>query len=457
MSTPRNDGTTNDAYNELLRSFSSARTSDSSQTTTEGEDVKNHGEIYFSANAGRNSSRSQNTNTTRSSRSEPGRPATRKKTVQRNTATSSRRPSSGTRKKRRNTKKQRTLQTVFLVVAVCVFVFLGAFLVKIPLMGCINDVLAINVSDTDYRVIIGENQKVDDVIDTLAKQHLINNPGFCKMFVKLRGYDQKKNYPSGTYFLSSDMGVEGMLYQIQTSGKDFNTVMLTFPEGYTVEQIVSKLSENGVASEKGLYDALENEELFKRFGFLEDIPDKKLRLHTLEGYLYPDTYEFYIGEDPESVIEKFLKNFKSKWETNFAARARELGLSVDEVINIASIIQKEAFDAEQMPIVSSVIHNRLDAPSKFPFINCDSTRDYINVNKDQLMSDGTYANYLSVYDTYQKTGLPIGPISSPGEDAIRAALNPTSSEYYYFLHSPEGKIYLAKTEAEHEYNKRYLG
>ena len=108
-----------------------------------------------------------------------------------------------------------------------------------------------------------------------------------------------------------------------------------------------------------------------------------------------------------------------------------------------------------MPVIASVLYNRLES-SSFPFINCDSTAKYIENFKDSLEAQGKYADYMKVYDTYQKTGLPIGPICCPGADAVYAALHPENSDYYYFLHDGEGKIYLARTADEHQNNLQYL-
>ena len=128
---------------------------------------------------------------------------------------------------------------------------------------------------------------------------------------------------------------------------------------------------------------------------------------------------------------------------------------MDEIITVASIIEKEAFDAEQMRVIASVIYNRLNS-SSFPFINCDSTAQYIEKFKDKLTAEGTYNDLLKVYDTYQKTGLPVGAICCPGADAIYSALHPESTDYYYFLHDKDGNIYLASTASEHENNLQYI-
>lgn len=437
-----------DAYDELLNSFYSKN------ENTSKDEVVNRGEVYFSSNTPRRSQAksSYSLNRKSSSSSKAGAVKTSGANV------------NSRRKKTKNNKKNSSLQNSILAVIIVIVVFISAFLIRIPLMGCINDILAIDVSDTDFRVVLEKDMDAFEVIDELGDKELINNPLFCKLFAKIMSLDVKKDregnkktiiFPAGTYFLNSSMGVEGMLNEIRTNGVDSNTVKLTFPEGYTIEQVFEKLDDNGVCSASSLYKVMEGDEIFNKFSFLSTITEKGLRYRALEGYLYPDTYEFYIGEAPTSVIERFLNNFEDRWSETYSSQAAALGYTVDEIITVASILEKEANDADQMSVISSIIYNRLES-SSFPFINCDSTAMYIENYKESLEKTGKYSDYMKVYDTYQKTGLPVGPICCPGADAIYAALHPDSTDYYYFLHDKEGNIYLASTASEHQNNLQYL-
>lgn len=368
---------------------------------------------------------------------------------------------SGSAKKNQGKKKKRKQSNVMLTVGIVVFVIIAAMLIRIPIMGCINDILAINADTTQIRVVITDNMDVDDVINILGKKKLINSTGFCKLAARFLSYDKKsdntlREYHAGEYNLSSSMGLEGMLNEILAAGSTDSTVKLTFPEGYTVSQIAAKLSSNGVCSTAEFYAAMNDRELLKEYDFLSDITDASLRYKLLEGYMYPDTYEFYIDETPKSVVKRFLDNFQSKWDDMFAEKAKKSNYSIDEILTVASILEREAENSEQMPAIASVIYNRLGS-SSFPYINCDSTAKYINAYEEELTAKGTYANYLKVYDTYQKTGLPVGPICNPGKQAINAALSPDSTTYYYFLHDKDGKLYLASTQSEHDRNKQTAG
>lgn len=466
----------NDAYDELLKSFSSTGNKENSN------EVRNHGEIYFSMNsrAGNQSAvqnqtkRNQQNGSKTVATSQPNSSGTKasvsrnlKKTAQDGTksisADSFMNEQNRKAKKARAKKKKRqnTLKNSIIAIFIVVMIFVSAFLVKIPIMGCINDIVAIDASNDDLSVIIPKDCTADEVIDILAEKKLINNSLFCKLFIRIiSGYYERENskgekvyimYPKGEYYLNSSMGLEGMLRAIITNGVEANTIMLTFPEGYNVDQIIEKLDSNGVCSAESLKKVMLEDELYNKYEFLSAISDKQLRYQVLEGFLYPDTYEFYLGESPLSVVEKFLDNFEEKWSDEYSLRAAELGYNIDEIITVASIIEKEASNSQQMSLVASVLYNRLKS-SSFTKLECDSTKDYIDNNRDYLIAQGKYSDYSKVYDTYQTTGLPVGAICCPGAEAIYAALYFEDTDYYFFAHDKNGKIYLAETLEQHENN-----
>ena len=150
------------------------------------------------------------------------------------------------------------------------------------------------------------------------------------------------------------------------------------------------------------------------YTFIKNEPNKEQRYRSLEGYLYPDTYDFYKGENASSVIRTFLNNFQKKWTDDYQKKADALNMSVDDIIKLASIIEKEAADATQMPLVSSVLHNRLNKPGLYPSLQCDSTADYINDYIAKNVTNATeLAAYTSRYSTYKCEGLPVGAICNP--------------------------------------------
>ena len=334
---------------------------------------------------------------------------------------------------------------VFLFACIIFFTSVSSYL----LISGINDILAINTSDVVDSVNIPEGSNYSDIIDILQDNKLIKRKLMCKMFAKFRNYDEY-TYLSGVYYLDRSMGVEGMLNECRAAPESAETVTLGFPEGWTITQIFEKLNKYEVCRSDRMYTALTQVDY--EFDFVRSIPDSENRYQKFEGYLFPDTYDFYVDADANYVIRKFLSNFNDHWTDKYQKRADELGYSMDEIITIASIIQKEAANIEQMKIISSIIHNRLKNTVAFPTLGCDSTSVYISNYVTQIVGGVKGSFYLSKYDTSAVKGLPPGPICNPGEDAINAALYPDSTNYYFFLHDNSGKIYLAKTQKEHESN-----
>ena len=190
-----------------------------------------------------------------------------------------------------------------------------------------------------------------------------------------------------------------------------------------------------------------------QFSFYKNIPANSGRYLKAEGYIFPDTYDFYIGENANSVLKKLFSNFTKKWTKEFNSKAKSLGMTQDQIIILASIIQREAKDKSQMQVISSVLHNRLNDSATYPQLQMNSTKEYITaVNKYNVFSDFYYSIYLDSYNTYSIEGLPPGAICNPGIDAIEAALNPSDTNYHFFCHDAKGNIYLAETAAEHQKN-----
>lgn len=329
------------------------------------------------------------------------------------------------------------------------FILISTILLSYIGITCLGDMLAINRSDENTPVDIPADASYSQIIDILKDNKLIKRKAFCKVFAKFRGFDDE-TYLSGQYFLNSKMGVEGMLKDIMAAPVTADSISLSFPEGLTATQIIEKLEKNDVCNSAKVLTALRTGKY--SYDFINEISDNSKRFLKYEGYLFPDTYDFYVDADPNYVITKFLDNFQSKWEDEYDNRAKELGLTRDEIITIASIIQKEAANADQMKVISSVIHNRLNHQADYPTLGCDSTALYISNYVTPTVGEAQGAVYYSAYDTSAIKGLPPGPICNPGMDAIRAALYPADTDYYFFAHDNSGEIYTASTFKEHKNN-----
>lgn len=237
------------------------------------------------------------------------------------------------------------------------------------------------------------------------------------------------------------------------------TVTVTFPEGFTLVQIAERLRENGVCSAYRFIE-LTNDTAYIQslpYSFTELIENPEERAFFLEGYIFPDTYEFYRGESEENALKRFLDNTERKLTAEYKARAEELGYTLDEIITLASIVQEESYTNDSVKNVSSVLHNRLKSPS-FPRLQCDVTIHYVNnyVTDSEYLSGDT-ADFAEKYNTYKCEGLPVGPITNPGLAAIEAALYPAETDYYYFVTDSAWNYYYAETYEEHKKNCNAVG
>ncbi len=321
-------------------------------------------------------------------------------------------------------------------------------------LSCVNDVLAINRDSTEQpiEVVLPNDADTFDAIKVLDKAGLIKNSIFCNIFAKVMGFDDKEYLP-GVYYLTPDMGVERMLTRFQTTATRGKLISIVIPEGFTIHQIFDRLEKNKICSADSLYKVLDTIDFSDEFEFIAKIDNKNERYLVLEGYMYPATYEFEQGADPASVIRKFLNKFDSIWTDEYSAKATELGMTPDEIIRLASVIEKEGNSKAQFYQISSVLHNRLKPRSPIPTLDCDSTWDYIeNYIYPRVPSNAERSKYEKNYWTYECAGLPAGAICNPGKASIEAALYPSASNNYYFRHDKNGKIYLAETIKQHEAN-----
>ncbi len=239
-----------------------------------------------------------------------------------------------------------------------------------------------------------------------------------------------------------------------TDTPSLETVRITFPEGYSCVQIAEKLEENNVCSARDFLSVLNSSSFIfsKGYKFIPYIDNISQRAFKLEGYIFPDTYEFYIGENAKTTVSRFLQNTNTKFSDEYYERAKQLGYTIDEIITLSSVIQKEAGDKNEMKKVSSVLHNRLNS-KKYKSLQCDVTVNYINnyVTDSSYITDTT-VDYANNYNTYKCVGLPVGAICNVGTDAIEAALYPDDTDYFFFVTDSEMNYYYAKTYEEHKRN-----
>ena len=243
------------------------------------------------------------------------------------------------------------------------------------------------------------------------------------------------------------------------------TTEVTIPEGYECEDIFALLEEAGVSTVSELEQAAASYEF--DYSFLQDLPygDK----NRLEGYLFPDTYQFYLNDKPENVLGKFLRNFESKITDDMYAAVDELNdrlaaqmrannfteqeiesakLSFHDVIIVASLVEKETAKTSESASIASVIYNRL-CSKLYPCLQIDATIQYALDERKEVLSNADKA-IISPYNTYTNAGLPAGPIANPGINSIRAALYPAETDYYFYALGNDGVHKFSKTYYEHQ-------
>ena len=320
-------------------------------------------------------------------------------------------------------------------------IFLGAGLV-----GAFSDVLGFMKDEKQHEVQIKAGWSTLDMAFAMKKADVINHPLVFAVYTILN--DTDGTFKSGTYLLDGGMTYDKIISTIQRK-QSSQVVRITFPEGMNAAEIGTMLEENKVCL-KSEFLATINTGVFN-YDFIPFDGVESGRFYRLEGYLFPDTYDFFVNESVDSVIKKFLNNFNNKFTINLREQAARMGMTIDQVVTMASIIEKEAPDVFEMANVSAVFHNRLLNPQVYPKLQSNVTSYYVKnvINKALTYTDPSYSQ---AYDTYVCSGLPIGAVCSPGGAALTAALYPSQTDYYYFVTDANGAFYYARTLAQHNAN-----
>ncbi len=306
-------------------------------------------------------------------------------------------------------------------------------------------------------ITIREDDTIEEVAKKLHDKGLIN----YEIYFKARMQFLRRDFKPGKHTLYKGMATDDIIAVIIGDKKatrpvrnERKVLKLRIIEGWRTEQIADELDRIGYEpGGKAFLDAVKNYPS-NRFDFLADRPDDK----SLEGYLFPDTYDIYADEAPEDIIQKLLANFDAKVTPDMRKRAEEMGLTLNEVLRFASLVEREAAVAEERPIIADVYLKRfndgwtLDADPTIQFaIGKRKGEWWPKLTEDDLFLD-------SPYNTYQNAGLPPGPICNPGLASIQAVLFPASTPYYYFiaLQDGSGRHLFAATKEEQEQNARYI-
>lgn len=313
--------------------------------------------------------------------------------------------------------------------------------------------LGLNKSDKEITFNIPSGADNDEIADILIENNIIKNKFLFKVCLRLA--DEPTLYP-GDITLAPNKSYPDIIDSLDDMREMYETVTLTFKEGTNLRAVGAKLEKNGVCSQEDFlfqFNAAQNFPLDSKINHNSEV------YYSMEGYFFPDTYEFYLNDSAYNVTKMLRENFDRKITDEMYARMDELGMDLNKVITLASIVQWEAGTEEDMPKVASVFLNRLNDPEQFPNLQSDATSNYVTkVIEKAETSSAMLDHYKNVYDTYICFGLPAGPICNPGLDAINAVLYPEETKYYYFCNDLEtGKAYYAETYEQHQKNLKKAG
>ena len=299
-----------------------------------------------------------------------------------------------------------------------------------------SDLCGFNKEYKEVTIEVNSEDTVRTIAKKLEEQGLIKYQWFFRFYAGMT--DAQEEIGIGTYQLNTDMDYNAMINGMRNSSGNLKaeTVKVTIPEGYTVEQTIKLLAKNGVNTEENLLDAAKNAKFSYPY-----INNNSKEISRLEGFLFPDTYEFYINEKAANALNRLIQNFDHKMDDERLELVEASGRSMKEIITIASLIERETDGSDQTKI-ASVIYNRLDGPGDkggtYGMLQVDASllyalpADHGAITKKDMELD-------SKYNLYKYAGLPPTAIANPGLASIDAALNPETTDYYYYALGKDGK------------------
>jgi UPF0755 protein len=331
-------------------------------------------------------------------------------------------------------KKSKVALIAVLVVILCAGVYSGLV---------IKDMTGVAIKE-GKTIKIEEKTGAGQIADQLKKERVIKYPLAFKIKAKLSGYSAR--FKPGSLTVQPDMSYTDIMDALITPNRGLSKV--TIPEGYELRQIEDKLFEAGLIDREKFKAALDPS--LYDYKFLKNIPDRE---NKLEGYLFPDTYNIAKGTSEKDIVNMMLRAFDKNFKPEYYDRAKQLDMTVDEIVTLASIIERETNNAEERPVVAGVFYNRIHDNMRLQ--SCATVQYILKERKANLSNSDV--KIKSPYNTYMNAGLPIGPIAAPGANCIAAALYPEETTAKFFVLGKDGKHIFSDTYEEHEKAKREAG
>lgn len=353
------------------------------------------------------------------------------------------------KEKRKKRRKKRGHGRLIFGIMLSVFIISASIISAAYIIGSAKEMLAMGREDVEMVIEIPDGSSAADIAELLHREGIIENANLFRLYSKFRGADG--GYIAGVHTLSPNMDYKTVIEVLQKKPEiQRDTVDVVFPEGITLIEAAKRLEDKNVCNAEEFIKVFNSSKF--GFDFEEKVKVSELKFYKMEGYFFPDTYRFYVEEDPKVVAKKIYKNFEARVTPDLYGRMNDLDMELEEVLTLASVVQAEAANTRDMKNVASVFYNRLNNPDEYPLLQSDPTTNYV---EDVIMPniDVKSEKMFEAYDTYRGAGLPPGPICNPGLDAINAVLYPAETDYYYFCSNLEtGEFFYAKTLEEHEQN-----
>ncbi|MCH4888789.1 endolytic transglycosylase MltG [Acidaminobacter sp. JC074] len=310
----------------------------------------------------------------------------------------------------------------------------------LSLTACNLDEMRAPVDPEDTEIVlltVNRGATTTSIGASLMEAGLIQSEMVFKMAAKELGADGKMQ--AGDYELSKSMSTDDIIAKLVAGDVVINTFTFTIPEGFEIKDITARLVAEGLVDEAKFNEALLRPYDYK---FLEG-------QESLEGFLFPDTYEMKVGASEQEIIVRMLDRFDEIFKEEYYGRLDELGMDMNQLITLASIVEREAQAKEEFPIVSGVFHNRIEDGMLLQ--SCATVQYILGERKERLTYDDIAID--SPYNTYINAGLPPAPIASPGKLAIESALFPEDHNYYYFVVKKGGNGTHVFSETLSQHNK----
>lgn len=338
-------------------------------------------------------------------------------------------------------KKKKNVFLTLIIIFIIILLFTGGGVVYYK-----NLISPLDLNGEEKIVEIPQGYSVKNISQLLQREGIIKKGLAFEIAVRLE--DLQSQLQSGRYLLSPSMSTKEVLFKIADGQVIDDSIKVTIPEGFELTMIAERLEEKGLTTKDEFIKAATQDIGIFDYSFLKDIP--KDRDNPLEGYLFPDTYHFSIDVTEEQIITAMLDRFNNVFIDEYYDRAKELGMTIDEVVILASVVEREAMVASDRPIISGVFHKRLEIGMKLE--SCATIQYILGERKPRLLYSDL--EIVSPYNTYKELGLPVGPIASFGEDSLKATLYPEDTEYLFFVAKDDGSHVFSRTLEEHNAAKK---